>query len=143
MTISNVRLKDVVVMWGSVPLEGFADDAFAAFAPTESPEPIARQPETGREAAQERLAAIVAEMERLIPGCTYVSAGRTHYTPRNAPKGHAFYLGLGTTWHMDGRRTVDVDEGSWIPALGALSDGGATLPDGESPEATARRLLGV
>lgn len=138
--MKTISLKDVIVTCGGVQIVGFADDRIEV-AP--SLEPVERQPETGREEATARLAAVVEAMERLLPGCTHTRDGVTYYNPRNAPKGHVFSVALCSCAYMDGRHTVEVGESSWVPAWGPMSDGGATLPDGETPEATAKRLLCV
>ena len=90
----------------------------------------------GREEAQTRLAAIVAELERLERGCTRVDCGTTFVEPADRSRRHA----VGVEVASDSSRYSVCECGfSW--AAPALTMGGCDLPDDEAPVDTARRLL--
>jgi hypothetical protein len=96
------------------------------------------------EEANDRVIAIREAMENIKPGSTRDDESLIlsqcegfHYYPHGDTGGYVY--DIGACADVQGRWLVV--EFSWNPNIGAISAGGASIPDDEMPEQTARRLL--
>lgn len=138
------------------PILGFSTDLSAQVAegvklvrPVPLPRRFLGQPAGSAAGPAEWLAQVRAAMEALRPGVTRDRPGprpvRGAPTPP-VPVGFEYDAGSGRIGYVslagDGRGSLQLVEGSWLPAEGAISDSCGAVPPGEAPAATAERLLG-